>query len=246
MSTIYILTNPAFPGYLKIICTDNVTKALNKINSSGLVPFDYKVYASYETGKSLSTKEAMEFISALIQYKYKLQIIADYNTGFIKCKSDMVYASLLEFAEISSSESKLNRHFSSTTNIAPSTKNTSASEPPTKEPTSHNAMKGVVKKKKKGPFNFHDVEIPVGSVITYIYDEQITAIVVDDRHISYKGEITTLSALQQKLAGIDYLNRGPKFFKYNGEILNDRRTRYESIAESNVSKDIEAYRSARK
>ena len=49
--------------------------------------------------------------------------------------------------------------------------------------------------------------------------------VVDDRHIQYGNETTSLSALAQRLKGFDHAIQGTLWFKYNGEILNDIRER---------------------
>lgn len=80
---------------------------------------------------------------------------------------------------------------------------------------------------RRGPFRFTDCNIPVGSEITFIEDEKIKAIVVDDRRIEYNGETTSLSALAQKLKGFDHAVQGPLWFSYKGEKLSDLRNRLE-------------------
>ena len=50
-----------------------------------------------------------------------------------------------------------------------------------------------------------------------------TAKVVDDRNVEYNGETMSLTALAKLLTGKKYSIAGPKFFKYNGEWLNDIR-----------------------
>ena len=47
----------------------------------------------------------------------------------------------------------------------------------------------------------------------------------DDKHVTYKGEIWSLSALAKYLAGRKTSAEGPKYFKYKGEWLNDIRRR---------------------
>jgi hypothetical protein len=49
--------------------------------------------------------------------------------------------------------------------------------------------------------------------------------VVDDRHIEYNGETTSLSALAQKLKGFTHPVQGTIWFAYNGEKLDDLRKR---------------------
>lgn len=73
---------------------------------------------------------------------------------------------------------------------------------------------------RKGPFRFGECGIPEGAEITFIEDPRIKAKVLDDRHIEYKGEITSMSALAQRLKGFNYQVKGTLWFKYNGEVLS--------------------------
>ena len=80
---------------------------------------------------------------------------------------------------------------------------------------------------KRGPFRFSAFDIPVGSELSFIENPQIKAIVVDDRHIEYNGETTSLSALARKLKQFDHPVQGPLWFSYKGEKLADLRDRIE-------------------
>ena len=51
--------------------------------------------------------------------------------------------------------------------------------------------------------------------------------VLDDRHILYKGQTTSLSALARELKHFDHPVQGTLWFKYKGEVLNDLRLRLE-------------------
>ncbi len=72
---------------------------------------------------------------------------------------------------------------------------------------------------------FSDVGIPFGSEIEYIEDESIKVKVIDDRHIEYQGETTSLSALAQRLKNFNHPVQGPLWFSYKGEKLSDLRNR---------------------
>jgi hypothetical protein len=78
---------------------------------------------------------------------------------------------------------------------------------------------------RRGPFNFAACGIPVGSELVYVDDPAIRARVIDERHIEYNGETTSLSALAQRLKGFSHPVQGTLWFKHNGEILNDIRER---------------------
>ncbi len=49
--------------------------------------------------------------------------------------------------------------------------------------------------------------------------------VLDDRHILYGNETTSVSALAQRLKGFTHPVQGTLWFKYNGEGLNNLRER---------------------
>ena len=49
--------------------------------------------------------------------------------------------------------------------------------------------------------------------------------VVDDRMVEYEGERMYLTSLAKKLVGKKTAIAGPRYFKYNGEWLNDIRHR---------------------
>ena len=47
--------------------------------------------------------------------------------------------------------------------------------------------------------------------------------VLDDKHVEYEGERWSLSALATHFIGAKWTVAGPRYFKYNGEWLNEIR-----------------------
>ena len=86
---------------------------------------------------------------------------------------------------------------------------------------------------RRGPFRFSDVGIPFGSEIVYVEDDTVKPTVVDDRHIEYGGEITSLSALAQRLKGFDHPTQGTLWFSYNGEKIGQGRENVKSYLKNN-------------
>ena len=78
---------------------------------------------------------------------------------------------------------------------------------------------------RRGPFRFSTCGIPFGSQIAFIETPEIVATVIDDRHIEYNGETTSLSALAQEIKGFSHAVQGPLWFTYKGERLSDIRNR---------------------
>ena len=81
---------------------------------------------------------------------------------------------------------------------------------------------------KKGSFRFSKNGIKLGEKVHYVNNPSIEVTVVDERHISYNGITTSISALAQQLLETDYQGQGTAYFMYNGERLTDRRNRMES------------------
>ena len=84
------------------------------------------------------------------------------------------------------------------------------------------------KTKRRPPFSFKAAGIPFGSVIQFRKNPEIIAKVKDDRHIIYKEKTMYVSELAQILLNVDYVVQGTLYFLYDGEVLNDRRNRFES------------------
>ena len=111
--------------------------------------------------------------------------------------------------------------------ISGTQKNLKRMKPEGHEVLDEKTAKEIKEEARKGPFRFSDCDIPAGAEIEYIDDPAIRPTVVDDRRIEYNGETTSLSKLAQTLRNSPYPVQGTLWFRYNGEILNDRRNRIE-------------------
>lgn len=69
---------------------------------------------------------------------------------------------------------------------------------------------------KKGVFA--ELGIAPGEKIFFVKDEDLVAVVEDNRRVSFDGKIYTTSALAQELLNVNAA-RGPLYFKYNGKTL---------------------------
>jgi hypothetical protein len=86
-------------------------------------------------------------------------------------------------------------------------------------------------KKVRSRFNFDMINVPVGSVLSFVKDPNITSIVVDKHRIEFEDEIHSLSSSTLKLVhrmGYTWKQvSGPTYWMYEGETLNERRSRIE-------------------
>lgn len=213
---IYILTNPSFPEYVKIGYADDIDKRLKQLNRSECIPFAFRVYATYEVNSRLSDLKIHTIIDKL---NPNLRSIDTFNgvkriREFYAMAPEDAYSILEAIAEIHGCADKLKK-------IPPSDEEVAAAD--TAEDIED------VKKERLAPFTFSCCKIPVGAVVEYWNrsDEKsgITCTVVDDRSVEYNGKKWSLSALATSLSQSKWPVAGPRYFKYNGEWLNDIRRR---------------------
>ena len=213
---IYILTNPSFPDYVKIGYADDIDKRLQQLNRSECIPFAFRVYATYEVNSRLSDLKIHGIIDKL---NPNLRSIENFNgkqrvREFYAMTPEDAYSILEAIAEIHGCSDKLKL-------IPPSKEDVEAAD--TAEEIKEQ------KKERTAPFAFSLCQIPVGATIEYCNsrDEKsgLTCTVIDDHSVEYDGKKWSLSALATMLTQSKWGVAGPRYFKYNGEWLNDIRAR---------------------
>lgn len=216
VGVIYILTNPSFPEYVKIGYATDIEKRLKQLNRSECIPFAFRVYATYEVSTPLQDKELHGLIDRL---NPELRAIDTFDgktrtKEFYAMSKEDAYALLESIAKLSGTMNKLQRL----------------------SPEGHEILDEEVAaevqeeaKERRAPFSFCKSGIPAGAEITFIEDDNIRATVIDDRHIMYMGEQTSVSALAQRLKGFEHAVQGTLWFKYQGKILRDIRLEREAL-----------------
>lgn len=209
---IYILTNPSFPDYVKIGFATDIEKRLKQLNRSETIPFAFRVYAVYEVDKALTDKELHKLIDNL---NPDLRTIENFDgkervKEFYAMSAEDAYSLLECIAKISGTIDRLKRL-----------------TPEGHEILDEQIAEEIKETARRGPFRFSDCGIPFGSEIVFADDEKVKPVVVDDRHIEFDGETTSMSALAQRLKGFDHPVQGTVWFLYNGERLSDLRDRIE-------------------
>lgn len=203
---IYIFTNPSFPEYVKIGYAADVKQRLADLNRSTAVPFAFRVYATYEVDSNLSDKKLHSILDKL---NPDLRSTEEINgkkrvREFYAMSAEDAYQILEAIAEINGYTDRLKKW---------------------KETAEEKAAEEMAKDiseahlERKAPFSFIKCKIPIGAKIQFIDNPNIEATVVDDRKIEYKGEITSLSSLAQRLKGFNHPVQGPLWFSYNGKQL---------------------------
>ena len=210
---IYILTNPSFPDYIKIGYASDIEKRLKQLNRSETIPFAFRVYAIYEVESTLTDKELHKLIDTL---NPDLRTIETFDgkervKEFYAMSAEDAYGLLECIAKISGTQDRLKRM-----------------EPEGHEILDEQIADEVKETARRGPFRFSMCNIEPGAEVAFVNNPEIKAVVVDDRHVEYNGETTSLSALAQQLLQVDHAVQGPVYFTYKGKLLRDIRHEMET------------------
>ncbi len=182
---IYIMTNPALKDMVKIGYATNVENRRKQLSTTAL-PYEYEVYATYETSGNLEDKKLHKMIDNL---NPDLRITK--NREFFVLSPEDAYELLESIAVISGTKDKLKR-----VKVSASKK----------------------QKTKRPPVNFVKCGIPMGAELVFTEDSTVVVTVVGERKVQYNDEITSLSAISDKIKG--YSTSGPQFFTYNGKTIS--------------------------
>ena len=205
---IYILTNPAFPQYVKIGYAHDLEKRLKQLNRSETIPYAFRAYAIYEVESELTDKDLHALIDSI---NPELRTIENFDgkkrvKEFYAMAAEEAYHLLECIAKISGTTNRLKRM-----------------KPEGHEIEDENTAREVQDAARRGPFRFSMCGISAGAEVVFVDDASKRAVVVDDRHVRFANETTSLSALAKQLLGCKHPVQGTLYFKYNGKILDDFR-----------------------
>lgn len=167
---IYIMTNPCLTGMVKIGYATDVETRRQQLSTTAL-PYEYEVYATYETSGKLEDKKLHKMIDNL-----NPDLRVSKNREFFVMTPEDAFELLESIAIISGSQDKLVK-------VAAVVSNPSA------------------QKMKRPPVNFAKCNIPIGAELVFIEDSNIKVVVVDERKVQYNNEITSLSAIAKAIKG---------------------------------------------
>ena len=190
---IYIMTNPALKDMVKIGYAKDVEQRRQQLSTTAL-PYDYEIYATYETPGALEDKKLHRMIDTL-----NPDLRVSKNREFYIMTPEQAYELLEAIAAISGSQDKLKK-------IVPDNANSSNNETKTKNP----------------PIDFYKCGIPEGAKLVYKDDPNISVTVKSNRKVLYNNELTSLSAVVAMIKNISSGHvAGPLYFTYNGKLLTD-------------------------
>lgn len=197
------MTNPCLHDMVKIGYASDVEARRKQLSTTAL-PFEYEIYATYETSGQLEDKKLHELIDTL---NPKLRLAK--NREFFAMSAEKAYQLLEAIAIISGSADKLKR-------VVPMQGEDAVSS--TRKQSHCQGNSG----RKRPAINFKKCGIPVGAELVFIDDDSVRVAVVDaeKNKVKYNGETTSLSPLAEKLRNVSAI-QGASVFTYNGKKITD-------------------------
>lgn len=174
---------------VKIGYAANVEERRKQLSTTAL-PYEYEIFATYETSGKLEDRKLHKLIDNL-----NPDLRVSKNREFFVMSAEEAYELLEAIATISGSQDKLKRRR------------------PRPDATGS-------KKRRNPPVNFAKCKIPMGAELVYIDDPTVRVTVAAERKVYYGDELTSLSAIAQKLRGTRAAD-GPSYFTYNGELVSE-------------------------
>ena len=199
---VYVLTNPAMPGLVKIGRTgrEEVTSRINELSRQSGVPLPFECAYAVMVENALQTEKALHSAFAPQRLNPK---------EFFEIRAEQVrpVLDLLKLEDVTPSVDE-----EVTEGIDPANK--AASE------------KFI--KSRRPDLDFGDLDIPVGAVLEFTRDSKETATVVDTNtktktRVNYQGSEYPISGITATLLGwkASYVPNSGRFWNYEGRLLQD-------------------------
>jgi hypothetical protein len=205
MAVVYILTNPAMPGLVKIGCTERtIEDRLRELTASPGVPLPFECFLAVEVADPWPLERALHqaFGDSRINGRREFfEIAPDRPAAILKLFQDQV---------------------SSTRNVTPTGDVVDSPE----EQTALDR-----ERRRRSNFRFSQVGLKKGAILHSAFDPNQTCEVFDDRNVVFRGEVDSLSNSALTIAHETGRNwaavQGPQFWTYEGKSLSEMREELE-------------------
>lgn len=193
-SFVYVLTNEAMPGLVKIGITgaDDPEHRAAQLYSTGVpLPFDVEYAALVPNAREVERALHNAFRGNRVNPKREFfRISPDQAIGIL---------SLFDVQDVTSEVAS------------------SIGAGVTEE-----ERRAVENERSRRPaLNFEEMQIPMGSVLVYAHDESVKATVVEARKVEIDGQVVSLSPATRDLLGRSYYVKPTQYWAYNGRSLQE-------------------------
>lgn len=193
---IYILTNEAMPGYIKIGKTGDLSTRVKDLSRATGVPLPFEVFYAAEV-------DDMDFVERRLHEAFGGTRVAQNREFFTESPERVVAAiKLREINDVTPRQQFLE----------------------TKE--DEVALDKAKRYKKR--FDFERYEIPLGSILSFTRNENITCVVTEGSNVIFNNQVVSLSRAAQQALKVDYPVQGPIFWEFGDQTLDERRRESEN------------------
>ena len=203
LGIVYILTNLAMPGYVKIgITSGSIEQRIRELSGPSSVPIPFECF-----------------------YAGQVNNIKEVEGGLHDAFGDHRVNPKREFFKIAPERVVAVLRLLSIKEVTP-TLNTGIDSDEDKESLE-------VARKRRSAFNFRLVQIAPGSELKFLRNEEITCQVdIDQKHVVFNDRQMSLSEAAKEALGYKWQVQGPAYWTYNGEILDEIRQKFEENSEA--------------
>lgn len=201
---VYVLTNSAMPGIVKIGMTQraNLEQRLKELYGTGVpVPFECAYACKVESGKTKMLEQALH--AAFEPYR------VNPKREFFEIKADQAIAIM--------------KYCNESEDVTNEVREEIKSELTQEEQNSTEKLK-----QKRPKLNYARLGIPVGAVLTYTKNASIQVTVESENKVCFNGMVCSLTAATRKIMGLaaDAAIQPTSYWNYGDENL---MTRYNTV-----------------
>ena len=196
---VYVLANPCMPGIVKIGMTErsNIEARLKELYTTGVpLPFECKFACKVKKSECAKIEKAMHTAFAPQR--------VNANREFFRIIPEQAIA-ILELFKYEDVTAEISKEIED-------------------ELTPEDKAAQEKSKTKRPPLDFYQMGLKEADVLVYKHDENKTCYVVDNKHVSFNGEVSCLSPLTATLLGgsAKYVQPTPHWIvKESGKLLSD-------------------------
>lgn len=194
---IYILTNEAMPGYIKIGKTSDLTTRVKDLSRATGVPLAFEVFYAAEV-------ENMDFVEKQLHIAFGGTRVAENREFFTESPERVVAAiKLREVKDVTPSKQIFE--------------------------TEEDKVALTRAKRYTKRYDFERYQIPVGSVLGFTRNPEITCTLSNNSNVIFNGVEMSLSKAAQAALGVSYPVQGPIFWEFEDQTLDERRKEMDLI-----------------
>ena len=194
---VYVLTNSAMPGLVKIGMTtrESIDTRMKELYSTGVpVPFDCEYACEVKASDCAKIEKALHTA-------FKPNRIND-NREFFQIKPEQATA-ILELFDRKDITTEVNAEIEN--DLTPEDK----------------VAGEKIKSSRRPPMNYREMGLHTGIKLTFVKDSSVQVTISGDKKVLYNGEEFSLTAVTKRLLGMTRALQPTAYWEYEGKNLRD-------------------------